>query len=119
MTPVNIDDDRIIVAAAPSSTRSYPDDSQLSKPEAKQQEMLMETIQADAVADRQSRLPNAEVVSKAHSQASSNITLLKNAGIVDPSSRLRRRSSFEPLLCEELDAERQGSSVLHEQVEEL
>ncbi|RLN34327.1 hypothetical protein C2845_PM03G31830 [Panicum miliaceum] len=37
-TPVNVDDDRNIVAAAPSSTRSYPDESQWSKPEAKQQE---------------------------------------------------------------------------------
>ncbi|RLM75146.1 hypothetical protein C2845_PM15G01150 [Panicum miliaceum] len=38
MTPVNVDDDRSIVAATPSSTCSYPDDSHWSNPEAKQQE---------------------------------------------------------------------------------
>ncbi|RLN05560.1 uncharacterized protein C2845_PM13G08860 [Panicum miliaceum] len=72
-------------------------------------------VVADTIADRQSRLSSAVVVSKALSKASSNSTFLKNAGIADPSSRLRRRSSSEVLLREELDAERQGSSVLHEE----
>ncbi|RLN40428.1 hypothetical protein C2845_PM01G42550 [Panicum miliaceum] len=153
--PANVDDDRSIVAATPSSTRSYPDDSQWSKPEAKQQEgpgrrkvgttsvalglggrqskrnksnnaepiEVTEDVElqvdedaeptevdavlafkASAVADGQSRLPSAEVVSKALSQASSNSTFLKNASIAAPSSRSRHR---------------QGSSVLHERVEEL
>ncbi|RLN40637.1 hypothetical protein C2845_PM01G44010 [Panicum miliaceum] len=79
--------------------------------------MLMETIQAEAVADGQPRLPSAKVVSKALSQASSNNTFLKNADIAAPSSR--RRSSFEASLHEELDSQRQGSFVLHQRVEEL
>ncbi|RLN27587.1 uncharacterized protein C2845_PM05G19880 [Panicum miliaceum] len=45
--------------------------------------MLMETIQAEPVANGQSRLPSAEVVSKPLSQASSNNTFLKNAVTLD------------------------------------
>ncbi|RLN11998.1 hypothetical protein C2845_PM09G13000 [Panicum miliaceum] len=63
-------------------------------------------FKVDVVADGQSRLPSAEVVSKALSQASSNNTFLKNAGIAAPSSRSRRRSSSEALLREELDAKK-------------
>ncbi|RLM48652.1 hypothetical protein C2845_PMPSC055845 [Panicum miliaceum] len=76
----------------------------------------METIQAEVVANGKPRLPSVEVVSKALSHASSNSTFLKNAGIASPS---RCRLSSEASLHEELDAERQRSSVLHQQVEEL
>ncbi|KAG2557272.1 hypothetical protein PVAP13_8NG176400 [Panicum virgatum] len=58
----------------------------------------METMRAEAVADGQPSLPSAEVVSKVLSQNSSNNMFLKNT---------------------ELDAEKQGSAILHDQLEEL
>jgi hypothetical protein len=79
--------------------------------------MLVETIRAEAVADRQPRLPSAEVVSKVLSQNSSNTTFLKNAGIATPSSKAP--SASEEPLREELAAERQGSAILHQELEEL
>ncbi|PUZ66858.1 hypothetical protein GQ55_3G377100 [Panicum hallii var. hallii] len=77
----------------------------------------METIRAEAVADRQPRLPSAEVVSKILSQNSSNTIFLKNAGIATPSSKAP--SASEEPLHEELAAERQGSAILHQELEEL
>jgi hypothetical protein len=77
----------------------------------------METMWAQAVADRQQRLASAEVVSKVLSQNSSNTTFLKNAGIATPSSR--SSSTGEETLREEFAVERQGSGVLHQELEQL
>ncbi|PUZ56650.1 hypothetical protein GQ55_5G343800 [Panicum hallii var. hallii] len=77
----------------------------------------METMRAEAIADGQQRLPSAEVVSKVLSQNSSNTTFLKNAGIATTSSMAPSASEEE--LHEELAAERQGSAVLHQELEEL
>jgi DNA repair exonuclease SbcCD ATPase subunit len=77
----------------------------------------METMRAKALADGQPALPSAEIVSKVLSQNSSNTTFLKNANIATPSSK--SPSAGEEALREELAAERQGSAVLHQKLEEL
>ena len=77
----------------------------------------METMRAEAVADGQPPFPSAEVVSKVLSQNSSNNTFLKNVGISTPSLK-SPSSSDEEALRWELDAEKQGSAILHEYLEE-
>jgi len=66
----------------------------------------------------QLRLPSDEVVSKVPSQNSSNNTFLKNVDISTPSSK-SPLSAAEVVLHQELDAEKQGSVVLHDKLEEL
>ena len=77
----------------------------------------METMWAQVVADRQAPLPSAEVVSKVLSHNSSNNTFLKNAGLSTPSSK--SSLAHEAALCWELNAQKQSSVVLHDQLEEL
>ncbi|RLM74215.1 hypothetical protein C2845_PM15G03500 [Panicum miliaceum] len=79
--------------------------------------MSMETMLAEVVADGQTPLTSAEVVSKVLSQNSSNTTFLKNSSIGTPTSK--SPSVGEAALCEELAAEKQGSAVLQQEVEEL
>jgi len=78
----------------------------------------METMREEAVADGQPPLPSVEVVSKVLSQNNSNIMFLKNASISTPSSK-SPLSAAEVVLHQELDAEKQGSVVLHDKLEEL
>ncbi|PUZ50859.1 hypothetical protein GQ55_6G100100 [Panicum hallii var. hallii] len=74
-------------------------------------------MRAEVGADGQPPLPSAKVVSKVLSENSSNTTFLKNAGVATPSSK--SPSAGEEALHEELAAERQGSAVLHQELEEL
>ena len=78
----------------------------------------METMRAEAIADGQPSVPSAEVVSKVLSQNSSNNMFLKNTGISSPSSKSLSPTGEEALRWE-LDAEKQGSAILHVQLEEL
>jgi hypothetical protein len=66
--------------------------------------MSIETMRAEAIANGQPPLPNAEVVSKVLSRNSSNTTFLKNASIATPS--LKSQSAGEEALHEELAAEK-------------
>ncbi|RCV32422.1 hypothetical protein SETIT_7G001500v2 [Setaria italica] len=77
----------------------------------------METMWAEPIADGQPPLPSADVVSKVLSQNSSNTTFLKNASI--PIGSSKSQLAVEEVLRQELASERQGSAVLHQQVEEL
>jgi len=77
----------------------------------------MEALRAEAVAAGTPPLSSAQVVSKVLSQCSSTDTFLKNAGIPDCSSR--SRSCGEDALHSQLDAEKEGSAVLQEQMEVL
>ena len=72
---------------------------------------------AQAVADGQTPLPSAEVVSKVLLQCSSNNTFLKNAGLSTPSSK--SSPAREAALRRELNAQKQSSAVLHDHLEEL
>ena len=74
-------------------------------------------MRAQDVADGQAPLPSAEVVSKVLSQNSSNNTFLKNAGLSTPSSK--SSPAREAVLHRELNAQKQSSVVLHDQLEEL
>jgi len=78
----------------------------------------METMREEAVADGQPPLPSVEVVSKVLSQNNSNSMFLKNASISTSSSK-SPLSAAEVALHQELDAEKQGSVVLHDKLEEL
>jgi hypothetical protein len=77
----------------------------------------MEALRAEPVADGTPPLTSAQVVSKVLSQGRSKGTFLKNDGIQASSSR--SRSSGEDVLRSQLAAEKEGSAVLHEQMEEL
>ena len=72
---------------------------------------------AQAIADGQTPLPSAEVVSKVLSQCSSNNTFLKNEGLCTPSSK--SSPAREALLRRELNDQKQSSTVLHDHLEEL
>ena len=72
---------------------------------------------AQAVADGQTPLPSAEVVSKVLSQCSSNNTFLKNEGLCTPSSK--SSPAREAVLHRELNAQKQSSAVLHEHLEQI
>ena len=72
---------------------------------------------AQAVADGQTSLPSAEVVSKVLSQCSSNNTFLKNVGLSTPSSM--SSPAREVALHRQLNAQKQSSAVLHDHLEEL
>ena len=72
---------------------------------------------AQAIADGQTPLPSAEVVSKVLSQCSSNNTFLKNAGLSTPSSK--SSPAHEAALHRELNAQKQSSSILHDHLEKL
>jgi septal ring factor EnvC (AmiA/AmiB activator) len=74
-------------------------------------------MRAEVVADGQPPLPSDEVVSKVLLQNRSNITFLKNAGILTPSSK--SQSASEEALHEELTAEKQDLAALHQELEEL
>ncbi|KAG2620445.1 uncharacterized protein LOC120663319 [Panicum virgatum] len=63
-------------------------------------------------------LPSDEVVSKVPSQNSSNNTFLKNVDISTPSSK-SPSSASEKVLRRELDSGKQGSTILHDKLEEL
>ena len=63
-------------------------------------------------------LPSDVVVSKVPSQNSSNNTFLKNVDISTPSSK-SPSSAGEKVLHRELDSEKQGSTILHDKLEEL
>ena len=79
--------------------------------------MSMETIWAEAVADGQTLLRSAEVVSKVISPDSSNSTFFKNAGISTRS--LRTPSAAEQALLEELAAQEQKEASITEEFTEI
>ena len=64
----------------------------------------METIHAKDVADGQPPLSSVEVVSKVILPDNSKSTFFKNAGL--PTRSLKPPSAAEPVLQEQLDAER-------------
>ena len=66
--------------------------------------MSMETIRAEAVADRQAPLSSAEVVSKVISPDSSNSTFFNNAGLSTRS--LKTLLAVEQAQLEELAAQK-------------
>ncbi|KAF0927398.1 hypothetical protein E2562_032484 [Oryza meyeriana var. granulata] len=80
-------------------------------------ESTMETLRAEPIADGQAPRSTAEIVSNVLSQNSTNSTFLKNVGI--PTSSTRSETSIERALREELAAEKQGSAILHREVDEL
>ncbi|KAF8762284.1 hypothetical protein HU200_009632 [Digitaria exilis] len=77
----------------------------------------MQAVRAEAIASRIVPLTSAEVVNKVLWQDSSNGTFLKNAGIVECSSR--SRSSGEDALCSQLAAEKECSAALQAQMDVL
>ena len=79
--------------------------------------MSMETIWAEAVADGQTLLRSAEVVSKVISPDSSNSTFFKNAGISTRS--LRTPSAAEQALLEELAVQKQKEVAISEEFVEV
>ncbi|KAL6839501.1 hypothetical protein ACP4OV_030771 [Aristida adscensionis] len=78
----------------------------------------IESMMAEPVADGEQARSSADVVSKVLSQDSSNNTFLKNAGIPTTTSR-SSDSSTEKALQEELEAEKQGSVALRDEVDVL
>ncbi|XP_039803900.1 RNA-binding protein Nova-2-like [Panicum virgatum] len=91
-------------------TRYYNKDNSINatkvNEEEPQEQLSMEIMWAEVVADGQPPLPSTDVVSKVPLQNSSNNTFLKNASIPTPSSK--SLSAREEALRRELDAEKQG-----------
>jgi len=79
--------------------------------------MSLETIWAEAVADGQTPLCSAEVVSKVISPDSSNSTFFKNAGLSTCS--LKPPSAAEQELLEELAAQKQKEAAITEEFAEV
>ena len=79
--------------------------------------MSLETIWAEAVADGQTPLCSAEVVSKVISPDSSNSTFFKNAGLCTRS--LKPPSAAEQALLEELAALKQKEAAITEEFTEV
>ncbi|RCV10809.1 hypothetical protein SETIT_2G138300v2 [Setaria italica] len=77
----------------------------------------MKTMRAEPVADGQPPLSSANMISKVLSQNRSNTTFLNNTSI--PTSSSKSQSAGEEALSQELASEKQGSAILHQQVEEL
>ena len=79
--------------------------------------MSLETIWAEAVADGQTPLSSAEVVSKVISPDSSNSTFFKNAGLSTRS--LKPPSAAEQALLEELTAQKQKEAAITKEFAEV
>ena len=85
----------------------------------------METIQAEPVVDGQQPMTSVDVVckvlyiyqGKAPSQGSGNNLFLKNAGI--QTSSTRTETTVERMLSEQLATEKESSTALVDQVDEL
>lgn len=78
----------------------------------------MEALRAEPVAEGETPVTSAQVVSKVLSQNSNNNTFLKNVGI-KTAAPSKSSSSNESELQEELAAEKQASAALQGELEDL
>ncbi|XP_066317151.1 disease resistance protein RGA5-like [Miscanthus floridulus] len=74
----------------------------------------MKTMRAQPIG--QSLMPSVEIVSKVLSQNSSDDTFFKNVGILTSSTKIK---TLKERALQELTAEKQGSTALHQEVDEL